>query len=689
MYFKERMKKIAKILFLAGCIALFLFLILPFLEPPSIQDGTRSDKPASVLPQIFTNNPLTRWVQRLARAWGIGQTPSQQPAPRNGAAETDARYAKAYTAGTEDSAAPNVPDQAPDQNQDNPPADPDQANSQFFLQGEDGEWVLVRQRAPEAAHSGMHEINVKENAYDRYVKQERLARFTPTAQQARPTEVPDSKLARLFTPIKQFFGLETPKAASSGALQAGQTQALASARKTTRSGGIPRNTDKQARQFNRAQEAEIALRSGQATPGNPLYQRVERMSDLLNTHDVIQQAADSVAESAVPGTGTGNVQQQRAQIAQQQKEKYEALTKQRLVEDLAQRGATAAPQDVLPKTTANCYIDEGLLQEPLNRCMRPPEEKELNQLGQENRAHFAERTSINLPQNAQLVPILGVADSSSLNQIAPELTEETAPNDAQIPTKQFYQYMLQRTPCSGASCFWVANNLEATPAQQSAAGMPLVETIQAAGLRFAGDPLQKFAKLKADFVAAQLAAKPEATEEEKEKIRQAAEQAAPPYVLYTQEDVKQLARLAGSGSQATSIYFADAADARAFADQYGYDVPFFYGKDGHQVLSLIQKPAETPDSASLQLNGHSFGMFNINATDPGTDMALQQRARQLIDDLADNTITRQNIRREIEQDASQQVVQNTVAPAVQQLQENLKQEMSDFKQNNTIGKTQK
>ena len=62
------MKKWAKYLGLTAGIALFIFLMLPFLEPPTLnKTETVTQEQAAAKPQIFTSNPLTEIVKRVAR----------------------------------------------------------------------------------------------------------------------------------------------------------------------------------------------------------------------------------------------------------------------------------------------------------------------------------------------------------------------------------------------------------------------------------------------------------------------------------------------------------------------------------------------------------------------------------------------------------------------------------------------
>ncbi|MBR4355663.1 MAG: hypothetical protein IKP96_03740 [Elusimicrobiaceae bacterium] len=618
------MKKWSKVLLLIGCFALFLFLILPFLEPPTAESGSQ---PTKAVPQIFTSNPLTKIAARLARLFNRpGKNKTINPARNIQTASAVEPSKVRFT--TQPSTATDAPEaEGPEVT-----SDPDEENARFFLPQQEEKWVLVRQRNPDTAQAGMHEINIQDNAYDRYIKQERAARVTPAARLQRPTEVPDSKLARLFNPIKQFFGFGNGTPAQTGAL------AAASA---TSSDKFSHNGNKQARQFSQGQPAALSPKDVRSR--GTVYNHTERLIDLINPTRAIKEAADLIAGSIQDPDAKENTRQAR-------QNEYQDRITNALQERLTRLSAGAEPQDQLPQT-ANCDIVKGILTETEGLCF-PPDPDEIEKLRQENRTLFQERTHFALPPT-QLMPILSVTDTHSIASLEHYPGEqEDAPQD--YYTKEMYRFMLEQNDCPANTCFWVAN------AQQQED--KIKNTFTAAGVDFQGDPLQKYEQLKTDFVNAQLAAHPNATNEEKQKIRQGAQQALPPYLLYNAEDFATLIQQTQeqtNGTAQAAIYLADATDAKAFADKYGYDIPFFYGKQGHPVL--------TESNESM----------------------LPERSRILINDLADHIVFMQGLTDEIRQDASRQAVQNTAAPAIQQIQEQLKAELELFNQNNSIGQTHK
>ena len=61
------MKKWAKYVGITAGILLFIFLMLPFLEPPSLNNkNPETAEQTAAKPQIFTANPLTDIIKRVA-----------------------------------------------------------------------------------------------------------------------------------------------------------------------------------------------------------------------------------------------------------------------------------------------------------------------------------------------------------------------------------------------------------------------------------------------------------------------------------------------------------------------------------------------------------------------------------------------------------------------------------------------
>ena len=179
---------------------ILFFLSLPFLDNNSAPAVGTDGKKAT--PQIFTSNPLSDLVQKVYNLFARNHSQNRaQQAPLYAAANEEILPSEAQRYSADEkylSSAASVSK-----------TDATYDYGEAGIIGEDGEWILVRQTVPEAAQQGMHEISAKDSAYNKYVRQERAARYTgrPVKNGA---DIPDSKWARIWKPIKDFFtGPET------------------------------------------------------------------------------------------------------------------------------------------------------------------------------------------------------------------------------------------------------------------------------------------------------------------------------------------------------------------------------------------------------------------------------------------------------------------------------------------------
>ena len=627
------MKKYLKYAALAIGIGLFIFLMLPFLDLPEGHNARHGHTASK--PQISTSNPLTAIARKL---WA---KLSGKPV-RYGLLPTDsltlAKTADPYVAQPyeeEDKAIAAVSRTQQDSESDalQTAPDPDAENARFFLQGDNGEWVLIRQRAPEASLAGMHEISIKEDAYDRYVKQERNARFSPATRPVQTAQVPDSKWARVLAPVKRFFGFGDEKPAQAGPLLAGVPGAA-----TARTGSV------------RPQAGSPSSGSSYATqtPSTSWPQLIS----LINPAQIIKDAADLVADSMQDNAD-------REETRRTQQEEYQHHIQHTLQEELARLSAGEEAQDQLPKTL-KCVSEKGMIREEnVENCDRIDYKAE-EEIKAANRETFRQLTGMEMPQTA-LIPVLGIAQATTLEQIDP-------PSDAD--SDALYAFMLQQNNCEQGGCFWVAN------AEQTV--QVLQPSIEAANVSFVGDPLGKFPQLKADYVTAKMQEyeekHPQATEEQKKSQREFLETATAPHLLYTQEDMQtllaQLQPAPTDGQNTTTpdnepaqvtpvLYLPDAADAKKFADQYGYQTPFVFGRQQHLVFS----------------------------EDKGSSVA--SRSDIVTRDLAAHVNLMQDLMAQTQQDAAGKAVQNTFAPVMRDIQEQASEELKQFDLNNSLGTTLK
>ena len=317
------MKKTAgKIILIVCCAAVIAFLLLPFLETTAPDKTAGAGKKAT--PQIFTSNPLTDLVNRIARFFGASRGAQQPPqtltarqaAEQFGSPEGGETYADARAAGNYIST------------EETPDAGRRYNYGDASLQNEEGDWVLIRQTTPDGVNPGMHEVNSQENAYDAYMRQERSARFTPAARMKQRKAVPDSKLARFFNPIKRFFGFDDTeeKLPNADIWDDEQAAVLAS------SDGFGRSRGKNGSSFARGGNMDISGIGGGLPDGGSDGQTTNLLS-YLDPDAALDQVADFLADSKYPNPK--NPQEQKAKEDYRQKRRLIRRQRQMCIRDSA------------------------------------------------------------------------------------------------------------------------------------------------------------------------------------------------------------------------------------------------------------------------------------------------------------------------------------------------------------------
>jgi len=198
----QKTRFIGKTVIIFLCIAILFFLLLPFLDGTAASASGRKSAPAKAIPQIFTSNPLGELTQKILQAMGYRyRHPTEKEilafSKRQGMAPTVASTEPVAFAARH--ANENTDTYTFDPNQ---PAD--SPNAAFM--NEEGEWLLVNQTAPANSSRGMHDINLSDSPYDRLLRLERQAKYTRPAAAA--ATAPTSKWARLWNPVKKFFGFD-------------------------------------------------------------------------------------------------------------------------------------------------------------------------------------------------------------------------------------------------------------------------------------------------------------------------------------------------------------------------------------------------------------------------------------------------------------------------------------------------
>ena len=127
---------------------------------------------------------------------------------------------------------------------------------------------------------------------------------------------------------------------------------------------------------------------------------------------------------------------------------------------------------------------------------------------------------------APITPIIGRATGLPQEDI-----DESVSSPDYTKTMEIYQFMLQNEDCASKPCYWVAN------ARQTST--ELSDSVTASGAVFKGDPLDKYSQIEQQFTQYKLAQLPQdASEQDKQAAQAQAEQFAPPYILYTVDNLK-------------------------------------------------------------------------------------------------------------------------------------------------------
>lgn len=649
-------KTIGKIILFLVCIAVIVFLLLPFLETPAPAPANAQAAAAAqkATPQIFTSNPLTALVQRMARL--LRRNNAQQKAQiaqkdgDNKATQpeqlADARAAlKKGSANQETAGGVATPGRY------------DYGNAS--MQTADGDWVLIRQTAPEGMEPGMHEINTQENAYDRYVRQERAARFTPAANSASKEEqLPDSKLARLFKPITKFFGFNDAKqTASNPDIWQDESEAalLASSDKIARGNG-----GKYAPGFSRAQMTDFEGPASGAASGpapQPTQNDMVRAISFLMPDEALAKLADDTADALYPNPKTPDEKEQKAQFIKDfyAKHKDEIIAQ---VNDLIAADAEGKqPVDQVANILGNgsCNDNSPAPAAVQTSCDPDPSPQKTAQQVAEARAqnaqNFYQETGFAMPP----LPVTFVAGQVNAEAGAYPTTPSDNQQDQSLQeqTKEIYAFMVKNNQCGEGNCFWVANSVQNT--------QDLTNIVQAANLTFKGDPLGKYNQIKQQFIQEKIQEMgANADEREIKALQEQVQRAAPPYIVYSDKDLVQVQeKNRQASSEAVNkglppkdlnvMYVTSAADGQAVSRALGAsDLPPYFGYNTNG--DILEKGSVA--AASSELTGDF-----IRAVKFGKGV-LQQMSKE----------------------TSQEILEPAVSAAAQEMREAAKKQQKDFNQ---------
>ncbi|MBR3899023.1 MAG: hypothetical protein IKJ44_01990, partial [Elusimicrobiaceae bacterium] len=439
---KNKTKALGKAVIVLLSIAIVVFLLLPFLDSSASDGKSGNSKGKKAIAQIFTSNPLTDLAKKIF-AMFKKENPQQKPqsyayaesedfaewtAEQRAAAEHDAVAADASETTSVD------------------------ANFNYSegasMIDEDGEWILVRQTTPEASQKGMHDITSKESAYDRLVRQERAAKYTGKATDAAGPAIPDSKWARLWKPIKNFFGGEDEASAP----QTPNTERfmLASA-----DSGFGSNAFKRGRIGKSAGKAQIPGSLGSLGTGFSNTADAPSLSELMDLDLVLSRTKDGLLENAKK-----TLKPEQYEKVSKEIEKRMLINHQKASAEIAKNIENAAQN-----SQANNLIEKTFYAGESGSSSLYSSSTEQNGAGLELSLPIVEddqkvmqqqnldtiRRTFDVPgfrHTPQMIAVLGKTEDFD-----PTLLQEN--NEQSVHVSDYYQLLLEKNKCKEKGCVWV------------------------------------------------------------------------------------------------------------------------------------------------------------------------------------------------------------------------------------------
>ena len=623
--------KIAKIIFLVICIGLFIFLLLPFLEttPPATPSQLKAQ------PQVTTDNPLTAIANRLRALLGGKERAKHRLAdaqPLPSWRPTEEFLAAGAPARSTTSAAPVSSPEGPTRTIQVPPQEESFDFGDAALQTDQGEWVLIHQVAPENGQPGMHEVNVHDNPYDRYVKQERAKRALPEQPKQ---EIPDSAWARLVRPVKQFFGLDTPTPVGPSHISVVQegphTHSLASA-KDTKSTEIKYPSAGPIR----LPWPDISPKQwAQMTPQERKYEQdrrsVAQFTNLLSGEYAAREAAEIAADTKYPTPQNKQEEQAKEDYKQQMLEQNKQIIKNGILQVMQQNAQDKEPVDELSYAMGckNNSLPTSIC-DPNHANTPQAQAEQIAQEQAKNSQLFFEKTGYELPKNLPLTIVLGPTTPEAIMQ----MTQTTDINTKQAA--EIYQFLYETQKCASNTCYWVANSKQQDP--------QLKDTVSMTGDQFKPDPKNTYPGYKQAFVQYMVdKLPPEASDKQKKQVRQAAQKQfdenAVHFVPYTPQQLKEVqdqtlaaanpANKDGKAQDLTVFYMTDPAQASQFAKDID-SVIFGYGQISLTNATNAPDAAEQITLSTAQNVNDAKEVVSSLVTKPTAASALTQSINKQI-----------------------------------------------------------
>ena len=650
----DKAKNAGKYIVILLCFAIVFFLLLPFLEDSVPASGQTAGKKAS--PQIFTSNPLSELVRKVYSMFAKNQnkhpkrplpgyaaslnndilTEASEPMPRYAATENTEEIN-----GTTGSSSTYFPQSY------------DYGEAGFI--NEDGEWVLVRQTAPDASQRGMHEINSSDSAYDKLVRLERSAKYMPRRKPEAPP-IPDSKWARLFNPIKKLFGMRSQNQADSADMWNEESYALADSSEGL-DGSMRRPTERFAR------PANINMPSFPGVVTSATGNEGFSWADIFSPEDILDgviQNLQRMGNDSLDPQAKNEFIKRLHRLSEEQKKfikdsfyrKMQMMARNEPADNLLAQtfscGEAVSGTYSSKKASGQCDWPQAISQKEMEQQARESTQQALKNQQESLKflAQIADRKTP-APQDLQvkMVVLLGQADGANpfaeysrmplpIDEGISEEERQAIEQENQVRQRQdetlrkFYDFMAREQGCGSEACYAIGSAAQADPS--------MANRIISSGVEYDGDPLQLAQGMIDRFAQQQLSqAKTEEEKEQAKYIQQDLNDFPPYYLYYTHKNMEELNQRNTSPAPNTRpedpfLYYVPTAGNAAALPQSVIPSPgivFYGGGVLDEDTTTMKQAGDTLRNMYIQRNREAkqLGRQALkNTTDQAFPVLLQQ-----------------------------------------------------------------
>lgn len=693
----DKTKSLGKIIIVVLAMAIFFFLLLPFLEEDAAATQPKAQK---AVPQIFTTNPLSELVRTVYSMFARNH---KRPALRRESITSIMEQKPFFAfAVPEETRYAAMPEQAPSEA--NPSTMIDTTYQNYTDAGyinKEGDWVLIRQTAPDAAQRGMHDVNATDKAYDKFLRMERAAKYTAPAQKP-ASDIPDSKWARLFNPIKKWFTGEEKDKPAATPTESEKAFVLASANaEKNRTGKHPGKYNKALKPDLGNIRVSLPNQTGDKLP----------VSDLLNPEKVLKDTAEHLKDKAhelldpqEAEKMEKRIDRQTAISFQQTRQEIEAFAQNQLAKDLAaEQGANIQVGTLIDKTLScdesaytSFYKSGQLCSKDLSTAISV-ETAPLPSLAEAWTAktgHAPEKDmsldvvvlldkTKEMPENLKkqdfteekktFLAFINKPENISKEE-EEQLEKEAKRAASQVWMKKIITELYQAQGCDKQPCYWIG--LADPPSS-----VDLRNIVEQADLKYQADPLGLYTKDKMNqlTLAVYDHIDPNDTTENKMLSFGFANNPFPAYVPYTKTQMDELNER--EKSTPNFVYFVPSArgvqnmkEVLPNVAQVVYDTP--------SQSTATAPSAETPHNNLFNTAGTTDWATKMSAPVPPTagpildadkETGIQERAQQLQDRTVDHGIRIFNIIDKNAKQLTEQIDQEITEKAAQKVQKEMKQ----------------